>query len=208
MDIVASLYGRNNILDVVQQTARNTFVPLTVGGGIRAVDDIVAALRSGADKVAINTAAIRNPDFIREAANAVGSQAIVLSIEALRVADKRWEAQHDNGREHTGRDVIEWAEQAAHFGAGEILVTSIDQEGTRKGFDLALLEAIRRRVRIPVIASGGAGSTNHIADIFSRQAADAVAVATLLHYGEQTASTIKIQLEQAGLKVRQDGGEE
>ena len=152
MDVVASLYGRNGILSVVEEAAREIFVPMTVGGGIRSVDDIVAALRSGADKVAINTAALKRPEFLSEAARAFGRQCIVLSVEAKRREAGTWEALTDNGREQTGVNVIDWVTQAQERGAGEILVTSVDMEGTQKGFDIELLKAIRDAVSVPVIA--------------------------------------------------------
>ena len=162
MDIVASLYGRNNILAVVEETARDVFVPLTVGGGIRSLDDIVAALRNGADKVAVNTAAVARPSFLKEAAEAFGSQCIVLSVEAKRRAPGKWEALTDNGRETTGVGVLDWVVEAERLGAGEILITSVDQEGTKAGFDAELIDAIHARVRIPVIACGGAGTPEHV----------------------------------------------
>ena len=201
MDIVATLYQRNSILSVVKDAARDIFVPLTVGGGIRSVDDIVDALRSGADKVAINTAAIRRPEFIREASQAVGSQAIVLSVEAKR-QNGWWEAQTDNGREHTGRDVLEWVAQAEDLGAGEVLVTSVDRAGTRTGFDLDLLRQVRSRVGIPVIASGGAGSADDVADVLDGPAADAVAIASLLHYDIEPLPGLREKLRARGHEVR------
>ena len=162
MDTVASLYGRNNVLGVVQEAARGIFVPMTVGGGIRSVDDIVAALRSGADKVAINTAATQRPELIGDAARAFGSQCITVSIEAKQRMPGRWEVLTDNGRQQTGLDVEEWAARVEGLGAGELLVTSVDKEGTRTGFDFALLQAVRKRVQVPVIASGGAGKADDV----------------------------------------------
>ncbi len=202
MDIVATLYGRNNILSVVQDTAREVFVPLTVGGGIRTVDDIKAALRHGADKVAINTAAISRPEFLREASRAFGSQCIVLSVEAKRRGDGGWEALTDNGRERTGRDVLDWVVEAEELGAGEILITSVDQEGTRRGFDVALLEQVRRRVRVPVIASGGAGEISHVAALIEGDCADAVCCASIFHYGTLTIPALKKGLADAGIEIR------
>jgi len=201
MDIVASLYGRNSILSVVEDAARDIFVPLTVGGGIRSVDDVTAALRSGADKVAINTAAIARPEFLSEAARAVGSQAIMVSIEAKR-RDGWWEAVTDNGREKTGRDALDWAAEAEQLGAGEILLTSVDREGVRKGFDLELTQAVHERVRIPVIASGGAGETAHVAALFTQRRADAAALASVLHYGTVPLPTLRDDLEALGCAVR------
>lgn len=202
MDTVASLYGRNNILPVVEDAARDVFVPLTVGGGIRTVDDIVAALRSGADKVAINTAAIARPGFIREAAGALGSQCIVLSIEAKRRGEGRWEALTDNGRERTSVDVLDWVRRAEDLGAGEILVTSVDKEGTRRGFDRALFQAVRARVSIPVIGCGGAGSAKHVIDAARGDGLDAIACASLFHYGHAPVPDLKAALAEAGVSVR------
>lgn len=203
MDIVASLYERNNILDVVRAAAHDIFVPLTVGGGLRSIDDITEALRAGADKVAINTAAIRRPEFITEASEAFGSQAIVVSIEAKRRADGGgWEALTDNGRERTGVDAVEWAARAEALGAGEIMVTSVDREGTARGFDVELLEAIHDRVRIPVIASGGCGKPAHVAEVIERGAADAVACAHIFQYDLYPVGTLKAELAAGGAEVR------
>jgi cyclase len=201
MDIVASLYQRNNLTDVVERTAAHIFVPLTVGGGVRKVEDFNTLLRVGADKVAINTAAIRTPDLITQASRIFGSQAVVVSIEAKRRPQGGWEAYTDNGREKTGVDAVEWARRAADLGAGEILVTSVDREGTRKGLDLELIAAIGPRVSVPVIACGGAGSIAHVAEAF-RAGADAVAVAGLLHYGMETVGSLKAGLRESGLEVR------
>jgi len=202
MDTVASLYGRNNIQPVVEEAARDIFVPLSVGGGMRTVDDITAALRSGADKVAINTAAIARPEFIQEAAKAFGSQCIVLSIEAKRRGEGRWECLTDNGRERTGVDVLEWARRVEDMGAGEILVTSVDQEGTRRGFDHDLFRAIRERVSIPVIGSGGAGTAAHVAGAVTEDGLDAVACASLFHYEDITVPALKAALAGSGIPVR------
>ena len=183
MDVVASLYGRNNLLDIVSKTAENIFIPLTVGGGVRTLEDIRKLLRAGADKVAINTAAISNFDFIREAANTFGSQCIVISIEAKRVtADGKYEAFTDNGRERTGVNIFEWAEQAVILGAGEILITSIDCEGTGFGYDLKLIEKISSLVPVPVIACGGAGNMDHVLDVIKRGKVNAVSAASIFHY--------------------------
>ncbi len=182
MDVVASLYQRNSLLDLVQRTSRAIFIPLTVGGGIRTLNDVKAVLRAGADKVSLNTAAITRPELIREAALRFGSSTIVVSIEAIRQPDGRYEAYTDNGRERTGVDAYEWAVRAADLGAGELLVTSIDREGTGKGYDTELTRRIAESVPIPVIACGGAGSVEHVADVIDRGRADAVCVASLLHY--------------------------
>lgn len=202
MDVVASLYGRNNILEVVEEAASEIFVPLTVGGGIRTIDDIVQALRSGADKVAINTAAIGRPAFLSEAAEAFGRQCVVLSVEAKRRETGRWEALTDNGRERTGVDVVEWVVEAERLGAGEILVTSVDMEGTQKGFDIELIAAIRHRVSVPVIACGGAGSAAHVQAMLSATGCDAVGCASILHYDLCPLPQIKQSLRDSGQSVR------
>jgi cyclase len=202
MDTVASLYGRNNILSVVEDAARDIFVPLTVGGGIRTVDDFVVALRSGADKVAVNTAAIARPALISEAASSLGSQCVVVSVEAKRRDDGHWEALTDNGRERTGVDVLDWVARAEKLGAGEILITSVDREGTRKGFDVELVQAVRARVGIPVIAAGGAGSAAHVVAMANERAADAVACASLFHYNLCPVPDLKAALADAGVEVR------
>lgn len=202
IDIVASLYERNNLVDVVARTASQIFVPLTVGGGIRKVEDVTQLLRAGADKVAINTAAIRRPALVTEASRMFGTQCIVVSIEAKRRPQGGWEAYTDNGREKTGVDAVEWAQRAVELGAGEVLLTSVDMEGTRRGFDLDLVAAIGPRVGVPVIACGGAGTIDHVASAL-RAGADAVAVASLLHYKTETVGSIKAGLREAGLEVRQ-----
>jgi imidazole glycerol-phosphate synthase subunit HisF len=182
VDAVASLYGRNSLLEIVERTASNTFVPLTVGGGLRSVEDIRRTLRAGADKVSINTAAIADPDFVRRASRAFGSSTIVVSIEAIRKPTGEYEAYVDYGRQPTGVDPFEWAVRAAELGAGELAVTSINNEGTGRGFDLELTRRIADAVPIPVIASGGAGSVQHVVDAVTEGAADAVSVASMLHY--------------------------
>lgn len=202
MDTVASLYGRNNILPVVEEAARDIFVPLTVGGGIRSVDDITAALRSGADKVAINTAAVARPAFLREASNALGSQCIVLSIEAKLRGEGRWEALTDNGRERTGVDALDWVRQAEDLGVGEILVTSVDKEGTRRDFDHALFRAVRERVSIPVIGCGGAGTADHVVAAVRDDGLDAVACASLFHYNHCSLAELRTAFAAEGLAVR------
>jgi len=201
-DIVASLYERNNLVDVVARTASQIFVPLTVGGGIRKVEDITQLLRAGADKVAINTAAIRRPELVTEASRIFGAQCIVVSIEAKRRPQGGWEAYTDNGREKTGVDAVEWARRAVDLGAGEVLVTSVDMEGSRRGFDLELVAAIGPKIGVPVIACGGAGNIDHVASAL-RSGADAVAVASLLHYKTETVGSIKRGLSERGLEVRE-----
>jgi cyclase len=203
MDIVASLYGRNNLSDIVSRAADQVFIPITVGGGIRSVDDARHILRSGADKVAINTAAIARPELISDVAYRFGSQAMVLSIEAKKVADGRWEVFTDNGRERTGLDVVEWAASSVKLGAGEILLTSVDREGTRKGFESDLVKQVREAVSVPVIASGGMGALDHVVDVVKTGGADAVAIADGLHYSRFRVEEIRAYALVNGLSVRQ-----
>ena len=181
-DVVASLYERNSLHDIISRTAVKSFIPLTVGGGIRTIDDIRSVLRAGADKVSINTAAIRNPEFIREAAKKFGSSTIVVAIEAIRGNDGRYFAFVDNGREETGMEVLDWAKKVAELGAGEIVITSVDQEGTGKGYDIGLTKMVSTAVGIPVIAHGGAGQLAHFAAAIRDGHADALAVASMIHY--------------------------
>ena len=180
-DIVASLYERNSLVDIVEKTTEEIFVPVTVGGGLRHVDDVAAVLRAGADKVSINTEAIKRPQIIQEVSDRFGSQCLVLSIQAKQQGD-RWEAYFDNGRERSGVDVLEWVEYGETSGAGEILLTSVDREGTSRGFDLSLTKAVTERVEIPVIASGGMGCDKDLIDVVKVGGVDAVAMAHVLHY--------------------------
>jgi len=182
MDVVASLYGRNSLLYVIQKTSKEIFIPLTVGGGLRTLDDIRSVLKAGADKVSINTAGIRNPKFIKQASKAFGSSTILVAIEAMKNPDGSYEAYTDNGREKTCVDVFEWALQVAELGAGEIMITSIDREGTGKGFDIELTRKIAQAVDIPVIAHGGAGEISHIHEVIVKGRADAVSIASIIHY--------------------------
>ncbi len=202
MDIVASLYGRDNLLEIVHQASDKIFIPFTVGGGIRTIRDIKEFLKAGADKVAINTAATKNPQLITEASKMFGSQCIVVSIEAKRSLDGSWEAFTDNGRERTGLNVIEWAKEVELLGAGEILLTSIDQEGTRKGYDLELIKSVAKSVSIPVIASGGAGDVLDIKECLQEGNVDALAVASILHYNKTNIKEIKSNLLEDGILVR------
>lgn len=190
IDAVASLYGRNQLTDLLDKMVQNVFIPVTVGGGIRSLQDFDRALRSGADRAAINTAALKTPSIINEIASRYGSQAIVVSIEAKRTSVGAWECFTDNGREKTGRDVRQWVSEAVDRGAGEILLTSVDMEGTRKGFDLDLIRAISPNVPVPVIASGGCGSPEHVRQA-AEAGADAVAVADCLHYNRYTAEQLR-----------------
>jgi len=202
MDCVASLYGRNHLGSIVSSAAQDIFVPMTVGGGIRSVDDATQILRAGADKVAVNTAAVANPQLIADIARRFGSQCMVLSIEAKQIAPGRWEVYTDNGRERTGLNVIEWAKRGVAMGAGEVLLTSVDREGTRKGFDVALLNAVTTEISVPVIASGGMGKPEDILDAIEHGGADAIAMADILHYNRATVSDIRRVAQAAGLGVR------
>jgi len=201
MDCVASLYGRNSLSELIKQAAENVFIPLTVGGGVRSTDDVAHLLRCGADKVAVNTAAVSNPQLITEIARRFGSQCMGLSIEAKSVSPERWEVFTDNGRESTGIDVVDWAKQAAALGAGEILLTSVDREGTRKGFDLALVQAVTESVNIPVIASGGMGKPQDAVEVV-RRGADAVAMADILHFKRASLADIRTEASAGGIRVR------
>ena len=201
MDIVASLYGRSNLIDIVKRTANDVFVPMTVGGGVRNVEDVGNLLRAGADKIAINTAAVRRPELITEVARKFGSQCMVLSIEAKRHEKGKWEIYTDCGRERSGFDALEWASRGVSLGAGEILVTSIDQEGTRKGFDTELTLEISKIVNVPVIASGGYGQVAHLDEVV-HAGADAVAVADALHYGRTTIPGLRRFATEQGFLVR------
>ena len=202
MDSVASLYGRNHLSDIISQAAKDIFVPITVGGGIRSIDDATDILRAGADKVAINTAAIARPEIIREIAQRFGSQCMVLSIEAKKISEGKWEAFTDNGREHTGLDVLEWVKKGVCLGAGEILLTSVDQEGTKKGFDVELVRRVTAEVAVPVIASGGMGNVKDMVEVVRNGGADAVAMADILHYNRDTISSLRASAIKQGLKVR------
>ncbi len=203
MDIVASLYQRNSLGDIVRQTTENVFIPITVGGGIRSIADVENLMRCGADKVALNTAVVKRPELITEIANRFGSQCMVLSIEAKRDNAGGWEAYTDNGREHTGLDVVEWARRGVDLGAGEVLLTSVDQEGTRKGYDVALTRAVADAVTVPVIASGGMGTTEHLVEVVRDGHADAAAVADVLHYNRMTLGELRDAVADAGISLRQ-----
>lgn len=202
IDAVAAYYDRNSLSEIIYAACKDVFVPITVGGGVRNIEDIKKALNAGADKVAINTQAVKEPDFIQQASKVFGSQCIVLSIEAKKVSDEHWEAYTDNGREPTGLDAVEWAKKGCELGAGEILLTSIDAEGTKKGFDESLNTAVSDAVSIPVIASGGAGEVEHISSLLKHSSVSAVAIASLLHYELSDVEDIKGQLIIHGHKVR------
>lgn len=202
VDIVASLYDRNSLLDIVTNTTANVFVPMIVGGGIRSIDDARKLLRAGADKVAINTAAIKNPTLIKELAETFGSQCVVVSIHAKKTSDNHWEAYYDSGREHTGMDVIEWAKQAEEYGAGELLITSVDRDGMQNGCDRELVKAITSRVAIPVIAGGGVGSKQDVVDVIQHGQPDAVAIGSALHFKKFSVGELRTELRLAGIQTR------
>jgi len=203
IDIVASLYQRNNLSDIIKRAADQVYVPITVGGGIRTLADVATMMLSGADKVAINTAAIARPELIGEVAKRYGSQCMVLSVEAKRVAPGKWEAYTDNGRERTGKDVVQWVREAVDRGAGEVLLTSVDQEGTRKGFDVPLAQQICDAVGVPVTLSGGFGAAEHLAALANTDLS-AVAVADALHWKRMSLADIKAQARAAGFDVREE----
>jgi cyclase len=204
LDITATHEGRDTILEIIEATAERVFMPLTVGGGVRNLDDIRALLQAGADKVSINSAAVRSPDFIRAAAERFGSQCIVVAIDAKRVSDTppRWEIFTHGGRRPTGIDALEWAERMEAYGAGEFLVTSMDRDGTKIGYDNELNHAISSRARVPLIASGGAGNLEHLYDGFVEGGADAVLAASIFHYQQYTIGEAKAYLADRGVPVR------
>ena len=202
MDVVASLYERNNLFNVIKNATNNIFVPITVGGGIRSIKDINLALRNGADKVAINTAAIKNPKILYEASRVFGSQCIVLSIEAKRRESGKWEALIDNGREKTGIDVLSWVREAEKLGVGEILLTSVDQEGTQSDYDYELVEEVCHKVNVPVIACGGAGSIESITNLLNKNLRPSICISSLFHYKKYTPQSIKRLLNEKGFNVR------
>ncbi len=206
LDISASFEGRATMLHVVEQVAAQVFIPLTVGGGIRSVEDVRRLLHAGADKVSINTAAVSRPEFVREASAKVGSQCIVVAIDAKRVSSgsepPRWEVFTHGGRRPTGLDALAWARRMVAYGAGELLVTSMDRDGTREGFDLELMRAISEAVEVPVIASGGVGNLDHLTAGVREGKADAVLAASIFHFGEYSVRQAKEHMARAGIEVR------
>ena len=208
LDITASHEGRATTVDTVRAIAGQVFIPLTVGGGIRTLEDIRTMLNAGADKVSINTAAVQNPEFVREAAERFGSQCIVVAVDAKRVSVEdeplRWEIFTYGGRKPTGLEVIEWVARMVRYGAGEILLTSMDRDGTKIGFDLELKRAVSEAVNVPIIASGGVGNLDHLADGVLLGAADAVLAASIFHYGEYTIREAKAHMAARGIEVRLD----
>lgn len=202
LDITATHEGRGTMLDVVKKTARNVFVPLTVGGGIRTAEDFRSLLLAGADKVSVNSAAIRNPAIISEAAARFGSQCVVVAIDAKKIGPNRYDVFINGGRIDTGLDAVKWAIQAEELGAGEILLTSMDADGTKQGFDIDMLNAICGVVNIPVIASGGCGQLSDFTDLFQKTSANAALAASIFHYGELTVNQVKTELQDSGQPVR------
>lgn len=204
LDITASSDRRESVYDMIARTAEQVFIPLTVGGGIRSVDDIRRMLNSGADKVSLNTAAVLNPDLLRAGAERFGSQCIVLALDAKRVAGQpgRWEVYTHGGRTNAGIDAIEWAKKAVSLGAGEILLTSMDADGTKKGYDCPLTAAVADAVSVPVIASGGAGKLEDLSEVLTKGRADAVLAASIFHFGTYTVSDVKQYLASQGIPVR------
>lgn len=202
LDITASSDNRGLIFHIIEEVASQVFIPLTVGGGVRAVDDIRNLLNAGADKVSINTAAVHNPQLVADSASRFGSQCIVVAIDAKKVSENKWEVFTHGGRKTTGLDAIEWAKKMVNLGAGEILLTSMDRDGTKNGFDLALTRAVSDAVNVPVIASGGVGNLEHLADGVSKGGADAVLAASIFHYGEYTVQQAKEFMKSQGITVR------
>jgi len=202
LDITASAEERSIIYDVVRRTAEQVFIPFTVGGGIRSIEDIRNLLKAGADKVSLNTAAVKNPSLITDSARRFGSQCIVVAIDARQVGEQRWEVYTHGGRTPTGLDVVEWAKRVEALGAGEILLTSMDRDGTKDGYDNLLNRTVSRAVSIPLIASGGAGNLQHLADALTEGEADAVLAASIFHYREYSIKEAKEFLEKRGIPVR------
>jgi cyclase len=201
-DITASAHGRATMVEVIERTADQCFMPLTVGGGLRTVDDMYTMLRAGADKISINSSALASPDLIRAGAEKFGSQCIVVSIDAKRTGPGRWEVFSHGGRKPTGLDAVDWARRAVSLGAGEIVLNSIDADGTKAGFDLAITRRISESVGVPVVASGGAGTLEHMAEVLLEGKADAVLAASIFHFGEYTVEAVKQFLAGKGIPVR------
>ena len=202
-DITATAHGRTSMIGVIERTADQCFMPLTVGGGIRTTDDMHTMLKAGADKISINSSAIATPELIRQGADRFGSQCIVVSIDAKRVSPQRWEVFSHGGRKATNMDAVEWAKKVTELGAGEIVLNSIDADGTKAGFDLEITRQVSESVGVPVIASGGAGNLEHLAEVLLKGSADAVLAASIFHFGQHTVGEVKNYLASQGIPVRQ-----
>lgn len=201
MDAVASLYGRNSVFDIIKKTSENIFIPMTVGGGLKNIEDVRKALKNGADKVAINTAIVKDPSLIKAVFNTFGAQCMVVQIDA-RKKGKSWEVLIDGGREKTGIDVVDWVKEVNELGAGEILITSVDKEGTRKGMDIELINCVSSKSSVPVIASGGIGEESHVLEVVKETNVDGIAIADMFHYNRSTIKKLKNYLKKNKIKVR------
>jgi cyclase len=201
-DITATAHGRSTMVDVIEKVADQCFMPLTVGGGLKSVEDMYTMLRAGADKISINSSALANPDLIRAGAEKFGSQCIVVSIDARKVGTEEWQVFSHGGRKPTGLEAVKWARRAVELGAGEIVLNSIDADGTKEGFDLEITRRVSEAVTVPVVASGGAGKLEHMADVLLKAKADAVLAASIFHYGEYTVGDVKRFLAERGIVVR------
>ena len=201
MDAVASLYNRNSVFEIINKTAENIFIPMTVGGGLKNIEDVRKALKNGADKVAINTAIVKDPNLIKDVFNEFGAQCMVVQIDAKKKA-KSWEVLIDGGREKTGIDIIDWVKEVNELGAGEILITSVDKEGTRKGMDIELINCVSSKSSVPVIASGGIGEESHVLEVVKETNVDAIAIADMFHYNRSSIKKLKNYLKKNKIKVR------
>ena len=204
LDINASSHGRDTLVDVVKKVVEQISIPLSVGGGIRTLSDIIRVLEAGAEKISINSAALKRPELISEAASEFGSQSVIVAIDAKRRDNGGFDVYLNGGRVNTGRDAVKWAQEVENLGAGEILLTSMDTDGTRDGYDIAMMKAVTDAVEIPVIASGGAGKLEHFVEVIRQGGADAVLAASLFHYGELTVMDVKKYLQEKGIPVRRD----
>ena len=201
MDAVASLYNRNSVFEIINKTAENIFIPMTVGGGLKNIDDVRKALKNGADKVAINTAIVKDPSLIKDVFNVFGAQCMVIQIDAKKKG-KSWEVLIDGGREKTGIDIVDWVKEVNELGAGEILITSVDKEGTRKGMDIELINCVTSKSSVPVIASGGIGEESHVLEVVKETKVDAIAIADMFHYNRSSIKELKNYLKKNKIKVR------
>ena len=201
MDAVASLYNRNSVFDIINKTSENIFIPMTVGGGLKNIEDVRKALKNGADKVAINTAIVKNPSLIKDVFNKFGAQCMVVQIDAKKKG-RSWEVLIDGGREKTGIDIVDWVKEVNELGAGEILITSVDKEGTRKGMDIELINCVSSKSSVPVIASGGIGEESHVLEVVKETNVDAIAIADMFHYKRSSIKKVKNYLKKNKIKVR------